>query len=280
LSLTKDDLEFVARLVHDDAGIVIDASKGYLVQDRLDAVARRAGLESVASLVRELRGPRGSRLHDTVVDALTTNETLFFRDESPFTTLERTVLPWLAERRADSRRLSVWCAAASTGQEPYSVAMCLRDTLRSVETWRLSILATDISPTALERARAARYTSFDIGRGLPEDKKRRWFVPDGRDWTLRQEIRSLVEFRRFNLLYADQQPGPFDLIFVRNVLIYFDVETKSRILRAMTRALAPDGLLVLGAGESILKLGVDLVRAANLPGAYYTRPGHPLLGPS
>ncbi len=277
MTLTKDDLDYVARLVHEDAGIVIDASKGYLVLDRLDSVARRAGLDSVASLVRELRGPLGRRLHENVVEALTTNETLFFRDDVPFETLAKTVLPWFSKQRRESRRLSVWCAAASTGQEPYSIAMTMRDALVSSELWHLSILATDISPAALERARAGRYTSFDIGRGLPEAMKRRWFEQDGRDWVLREELRRMVDFKRFNLLQSEQQTGPFDLIFVRNVLIYFDLETKSRILRAMTRALAPDGLLVLGAGESILKLGVDLVRCANLPGAYYAKPGHPLL---
>jgi len=275
-SIDDSDLEHISRIIHDDAGIVIDAGKNYLVQDRLESVARNVGLDSVKSLVRELRGPRGRALRESVVDAMTTNETFFFRDEVPFRTLGEQVLPWLARTRASQKRISLWCAAASTGQEPYSLAMTFLESACGATGWNLDQLATDISTTALERARIGRYTDFEVGRGLDEARRARYFERDGRFWVARPELKRLVDFKRFNLLHAQSQEGPFDLIFVRNVLIYFDVPTKAKILRAMSRALAPDGLLVLGAGESILQLDVNLVRVATLPGAYYARPGHPL----
>lgn len=274
--IDDSDLEHVSKIVHDDAGIVIDAGKSYLVQDRLESVARSVGLDSVKSLVRELRGPRSRMLREEVVDAMTTNETFFFRDEIPFETLGEKVLPWLTRARLDRKRISVWCAAASTGQEPYSLAMTFLESVTAPAAWNLDLLATDISPTALERAREGRYTEFEAGRGLDERRRDRYFKQDGRHWVARNELRSLVDFKRFNLLNTHSQEGPFDLIYVRNVLIYFDVPTKAKILRAMTRSLAPDGLIVLGAGESILQLDVDLERVVALPGAYYARPGHPL----
>jgi len=274
--LDPNDLEHVSKIVHDDAGIVIDAGKSYLVQDRLESVARKAGLDSVKSLVRELRGPRSRALRDSVVDAMTTNETFFFRDEVPFETLERTVLPWLTGVRGDHKRVSMWCAAASTGQEPYSFAMSFLESVAPPSSWDFELLATDISTSALDRARAGRYTDFEVGRGLDERRRDRYFQQEGRHWVARKGLQDRVKFKRFNLLMSGSQEGPFDIIFVRNVLIYFDVPTKSKILRAMSRVLAPDGLIVLGAGESILQLDVELERVSSLPGAYYGRPGHPL----
>lgn len=274
--LDPSDFEHVSRIVHDDAGIVIDETKSYLVQDRLRGVARGRGLDCVKSLVAALRQPDSRELRECVVDAMTTNETFFFRDEVPFTTLAEQVLPWLLRERAQRARLSIWCAAASTGQEPYSLAMSLVENVPRLSAWNVHLLATDLSPTALERARAGVYTDFEIGRGLDPARRDRFFRADGRRYAVHEKLKRLIDFQRFNLLNAESQEGPFDIVFLRNVLIYFDVATKTRILKGVARALGPNGLVVLGAGESILQLGVDLERIAKLPGAYYGRRGHPL----
>lgn len=249
--LHPDHFEYVRDLVRRRAGIVLDDGKEYLVESRLAALARARGVELADLVERTCRGDRG--LHGDVVDAMTTNETSFFRDLHPFETLRTEILPRLVEARRDTRSLRILSGAASTGQEAYSIAMMIRTSFPELAAWDVRVIGTDISREALARARAGRYTQLEVNRGLPAAMLR-WFAQEGRDFVIDDRIRSMVEFRELNLV----EPWPLlpacDVVLLRNVLIYFDLPTKQAILQRVRRVLAPDGLLFLGASETTLNL--------------------------
>ncbi len=245
--------EFVRRLVHERSAIVIDASKDYLVQSRLAPVARDAGLGGVDGLVEHLRRQPASPLRDVVVDAMTTNETSFFRDAAQWEALATHVLPELIERRRAQRTLTLWSAACSSGQEPYSIAMLMADRFpRVVAEWNVRIVASDLSAEMLGRAAAGRYSQLEVNRGLPAPYLVRYFRQVSGQWEVRDEVRQLVEFRALNLV--EPWPGlpPVDVLCMRNVLIYFDAMTKRRVLSRVHDVLRPDGHLMLGTAESTL----------------------------
>jgi chemotaxis protein methyltransferase CheR len=233
------------------SGLDLSADKQYLVESRLLPLARRAGLGGIPELVQKMRSS-SEQLTARVVEAMTTNETFFFRDKIPFDNLNDGILPALIQSRASRRSLRIWSAASSTGQEPYSIAMCLREYGAALSGWRIEIVATDLSHEVLEKSKAGLYSQFEVQRGLPIQHLVKYFTQLGEFWQISADIRGMVQHRQLNLLQDFSHLGKFDVIFCRNVLIYFDQETKVSIFERLARMLEPDGTLMLGAAESVV----------------------------
>jgi chemotaxis protein methyltransferase CheR len=251
--MNKSDFEFLRLFLKARSGLALTVEKRYLAESRLRPVCRRFELHSLAEVVTGLR--RGDRdLETAVIEAMTTNETYFFRDQSPFDLFRDVLLPRHLERRSAHRRLRIWCAAASTGQEPYSIAMLLDEASVRLSGWQIEILATDLSTEALEKARAGLYSQFEVQRGLPIRLLLKHFVQVGGQWRIAPQIRSMVQFRPLNLVTDFGSLGAFDVIYCRNVLIYFDSATKADVLRRLAEVMAPDGALLLGAAETVIGL--------------------------
>ncbi|RLV48798.1 protein-glutamate O-methyltransferase CheR [Nocardioides mangrovicus] len=252
-ALTMESFSYVSDLVRRESAIVLEAGKEYLVESRLGPVSRSAGLGDVNELVATLRSRPNATLAKAVVEALTTNETSFFRDAEPFNALRTTVLPELARTRP-TRSIRVWSAACSSGQESYSIAMTIRDT-PEVAGFRTEIVGTDLSEEMVERSRAGRYSQLEVNRGLPATTLVKNFTRAGAHWQIAPDLAAMTSFRTLNLMRPFVGLGRLDIVFVRNVLIYFDVPTKADILRRIRQTMAPDGFLFLGAAET--PMGVD-----------------------
>jgi chemotaxis protein methyltransferase CheR len=249
VAISAATFTFVADLVHRCSGLQLTAGKEYLVEARLLPLARQGDHGGVDEYVETLRQvPHGAE-NDRVVEALTTNETSWFRDFTPFQALTRQVIPALRRAHPAVTTVRVWSAGCSSGQEPYSIAMAMLDGYPGL---KVEITATDISQEALRRARAGRYSQIEINRGLPAAMLVRHFTRVGTEWEVSQQVRSKVAFSQNNLLQARPQGGPFDVIFLRNVLIYFDTETRARVLRRVRGVMGAGGFLLLGAAESTL----------------------------
>ena len=251
--MTPLDYDYLRKLLKDRSGLVLSVDKQYLVESRLTPLARKAGIASLGELVAKLRS-NNERLAVDVVEAMTTNESFFYRDKIPFDHFRDTIMPGLLAARARERRLRIWCAAASTGQEPYSLAMCLKEMKDKLAGWRVEILGTDLSTEVLEKAKAGVYSQFEVQRGLPIQMLVKHFSQVGDTWHISPEIRAMVQYRPLNLLSDFAHLGSFDVVFCRNVLIYFDQETKIGVLNRIARLLDPDGFLVLGAAETVVGL--------------------------
>jgi chemotaxis protein methyltransferase CheR len=251
---SSPDFDYIRRLVREASAIVLDEGKAYLVESRLGPLARREGIGSIHDLVERLQAERVGGLRQKVVEAMTTNETSFFRDLHPFEALKKAVVPERIAKAESTRQLDVWCAAASTGQEPYTIAMVLREYFPALANWTLRFLATDIAEDVLAKARLGRYSQFEVNRGLPATLLVKYFKKVGVEWHLSEPIRSMVEFRQMNLAMAWPTLPKMDIIFIRNVLIYFDVEMKRAILRKARGLLKPGGYLFLGGAETTLNL--------------------------
>jgi chemotaxis protein methyltransferase CheR len=265
------DFEYVRGLVKRQTAISLDDSKRYLVAARLLPVARQEGLESVGSLVARLRSSIDGPLHTRTVEAIATTETSFFRDHHPFEALRAHVLPDLLQRRAASRSLTIWCAACSSGQEPYSLAMLIRESFPQLIGWNVQILASDLSATMVDRATRGEYQQHEVNRGLPAHMLVRYFSQDGGRWRLAPEVRSMVRFFQHNLS-RDWTPVPVvDLVLMRNVLIYFEISDRRRVLASIRRHLRPDGYLLLGSAETTLNLD-DSYRREPFGRAVFYRP--------
>jgi chemotaxis protein methyltransferase CheR len=257
--ISRAAVDYLRRMVHTVSGIVLDAGKDYLFVDRLQPLLDAEGLVSLEQLIGRLERAAGGPLRQRVVEAMTTNETSFFRDGHPFEAVRTRVLPELARR--GGRDLDVWSAACSTGQEAYSLAIIAAD-LPLLAGWNVRLVGTDISSEVLARARAGRYTQVDVDRGLPALLRARHFEHFGRDYMVRPELRRLIEFRNLNLIAPWPALPPMDLIFLRNVLVYFDIETRRRILDRAALALGPGGYLCLGSSETMVSLGPRLTPVA------------------
>jgi len=254
-TIAPNDFDYLRQLVRERSAIVLEPGKEYLALSRLEPVARNEGLGSIRELVASLRSERvPGRLADAVVDAMTTNETSWFRDVHPFESFRTTVLPDVRARRAAARTMSIWSAASSSGQEPYSIAMVLKDSMPDIDGWNVRIHATDLSPTMVERTRSGRYTQLEVNRGLPAQLLVRHLRRDGTLWQVDESLRRMVQAEQHNLAGAWKPMGPFDVVLLRNVLIYFDVPTKQEILRQVRRVLAPGGWLLLGGSETTLNI--------------------------
>ena len=253
MTLTAQEFTFISGLVRRDASIVLEAGKEYLVEARLLPLARKAGIQTVSEYVHRAQQRPEPEIHRQIVDALTTNETSFFRDSEPFQALIHHLLPDLLRARSGMRTLRIWSAACSSGQEPYSLAMLLQDAMPA--GWSYEIVATDISLEMLTRAEAGTFTQLEVNRGLPAPLLVRHFERVGAHWKASQALRNVVTFKRLNLAAPLPPMGMFDLIFVRNVLIYFDIETKLSVLGQVSNLLRPDGWLFLGSAETTI--GID-----------------------
>jgi chemotaxis protein methyltransferase CheR len=252
--VTPLDYDYLRKLLRERSGLVLSADKQYLVESRLLPVARKAALAGLTELVQRLKGPNAEQLVIDVVEAMTTNESFFFRDKIPFEHFCETIVPAMINQRAAQRRIRIWCAAASTGQEPYSLAMCLKEMGSLIAGWRIEIVATDISNEVLEKATAGIYSQFEVQRGLPIQLLVKYFSQIGDAWQIAPDIRAMVRYRPLNLLGDFAHLGAFDVVFCRNVLIYFDQETKSGVLDRIARVTDRDGYLVLGAAETVIGL--------------------------
>jgi chemotaxis protein methyltransferase CheR len=249
--VTPQDYEFLRKLLKERSGLDLSADKQYLVESRLVPLARKAGLPGISELVARMKSGDAVMITD-VVEAMTTNETFFFRDKIPFDHMRDTILPVLARSRASRRTLRIWSAACSTGQEPYSIAMCLREKAAMLAGWRIEIVGTDLSQEVLEKSKSGIYSQFEVQRGLPIQLLVKYFAQIGEMWQLNADIRGMVQYRQLNLLQDFSSLGKFDVIFCRNVLIYFDQETKAAIFERIAKVLEPDGMLMLGAAESVV----------------------------
>ncbi len=252
--MTPFDYDYLRKLLKDRSGLVLSADKQYLVESRLLPIARRVGTGNLSDLVAKLKNPGAEPLIVDVVEAMTTNESFFFRDKIPFDHFREFMVPSLLRARAGQHRIRIWCAAASTGQEPYSLAMILKEMGGLLAGWRIEILATDLANDVLEKARAGLYSQFEVQRGLPIQLLMKYFAQSGDTWQISPEIRAMVQFRPLNLLSDFAGLGTFDVVFCRNVLIYFDQPTKIGVLERLARVMEPDGYLVLGAAETVVGL--------------------------
>jgi chemotaxis protein methyltransferase CheR len=253
MTLSSQEFAFISGLVRRDAAIVLEAGKEYLVEARLLPLARQFGVTTVSEFVNRAQQRPEPETHRRIVDALTTNETSFFRDGEPFNQLVTTVIPDMVARRAANRTLKIWSAACSSGQEPYTLAMVLQDALPI--GWSFDIVGSDISTEMLRRAEAGQYSQLEVNRGLPATLLVRHFERTGANWKVSPALKKSVSFKRLNLAAPFPAMGPFDIVFIRNVLIYFDVETKRSVLQRVANTLRPDGWLFLGSAETTI--GID-----------------------
>ena len=251
--MTPADFDFLRKFLKDRSGLDLSAEKRYLIESRLLPLARRLNLPGIPELVQKVRSG-AEPLASDVVEAMTTNETFFFRDKLPFDHLRDELIPKMLQARASRKSLRIWCAACSTGQEPYSIAMVLKEMGEQLAGWRTEIIATDLSRAVLEKSRSGLFSQFEVQRGLPIQLLVKYFRQSGEIWQLNPDIRAMVQFRQLNLLQDFSHLGKFDIVFCRNVLIYFDQDTKISIFNRISKLLEPDGYLALGAAETVVGL--------------------------
>ena len=268
MSLPAAAFDSLAALLRDRSGLTIGPDKTYLLETRLGPIAKREKLPDLAALAARLRGPGAEPLVREVVEAVTTNESLFFRDSKPFVHVRATALPRLHAARPPGIPLRIWSAAASTGQEAYSLAMIAAELRPAMSDRRIEILGTDLAREPLARAREGLYTQFEVQRGLPVQMLVKHFRKEEANWRIAEPLRAAVSFREWNLLDNPAPLGRFDVVFCRNVLIYFDPPTKAKVLEGIARQLAPDGLLYLGGAETVLGITDRLLAVPDAPGAY------------
>lgn len=248
------DFEYLRQLVREHSGIVLFADKTYLAELYLQPIVESSGFTSIAELISYLRNHAFNNLHVQTIEALVTTETSFFRDKYPFEALKQYVLPELIKQRAIERSLNIWCAACSNGQEPYSIAILIQEHFPVLVNWPLKLIASDFSTKVLARARQGHYNQLEINRGLPKNIRDTYFQRLENNWQINQEIRQMVDFRQFNLVQTWPDLPQFDVIFLRNVLIYFDIVTKKALLKKVKQQLRSDGYLFLGSGETTINL--------------------------
>ncbi|MGO9004411.1 MAG: CheR family methyltransferase [Beijerinckiaceae bacterium] len=264
------DFDALRRFLSHSSGLSLDADKAYLAESRLAAIIERTGCADLGQLMRRLNGGADPELSQEIIDAMMTNETFFFRDRLPFDSFRKIILPQLLEARRNVRRLRIWCCACSRGQEPYSLAMIIDEEAQKLTGWNVEILATDLSRSVLAGAREGLYSQFEVQRGLPISYLLRYFRQEGDRWRINEHLRSRVRFEELNLMSDFRRLGRFDVIFCRNVLIYFDVPTKKNVLGRLVQALPPDGYFLMGAAETVVGLTDALVphaecRSINVP---------------
>jgi chemotaxis protein methyltransferase CheR len=270
--VTGDDILQISRLVHGLCGIVLDETKGYLVESRLGRIAEAAGCATFAELASKARLSTARALQNEIIDAITTQETLFFRDGSPFEALRHKAIPDLIDRMSGAlfgKRLRIWSAAASTGQEAYSMAMTLCELLPDIRTWDVTILGTDISNSAVRQASAGRYAKHEIQRGMDARLLPRYFTEEPGGWKVKDELRAMVTFSRRNLLEPFTELGPFDVILCRNVAIYFDPPARRSLFLRLTERLVPDGYLFVGSSECLTDLGPQFTPQHHCRASFY-----------
>ena len=262
------DFQFLSALIKERSGIALSSDKTYLLENRLRPLAAQRRLNDIAALVAQMRSTRDEPLIRDVVEAMTTNESLFFRDGKPFELVRTVVLPRLVAARPKERPIRIWSAACSSGQEAYSIAITLLEEDALLAGRPVEIIATDIAMTMLAKAEAGLYSQFEVQRGLPIRLLLKYFTQRGTNWEIAQRLKAMVSFRHHNIMSECASLGRFDIVFCRNVLIYFDEATKKRVIERIAQVLAPDGVLVLGAVESIIGLSTGLEAVPGASGVY------------
>ncbi|WP_437223589.1 CheR family methyltransferase [Planctomicrobium sp. SH661] len=260
MPLATANFDYLREVVARRSGNVVSVTQSYLVESRLQPMAESLGLANVEALVAELQRAPASTLHDKVAEAMTINETSFFRDLQPFDALRNDVLPAILARKASERRLNIWSAASSSGQEPYSIAMLLREHFPQCHDWQVQILATDLSDEMLRRTKSGSYSQFEVNRGLPARLLVKYFERQGTQWQAKPELRDWIVCRKLNLTMPFTGMPEFDVVFLRNVLIYFNQAGKESILSRIHRVMSPHGTLFLGGGETMVNLNVPFAR--------------------
>jgi chemotaxis protein methyltransferase CheR len=271
--MTDQEFNYIRQFLFERSGIFLEEGKQYLVETRLAPILRQQELGSIGDLIARLRFQPETGLPRQIVEAMVTTESSFFRDHLPFEALRKVVLPELMERRRAERRLHIWCAASSHGQEPYSLALLLREHFPELLGWRIMLLASDISQEVLARAREGRYNQIEVNRGLPATLLVKYFEQQGTHWQLKPTIRSMVDFQEINLTRGWPALPRMDLVLIRNVMIYFDIPTKKTILGKMARVLQPDGYLLLGGAETTFNLDDAYRRVEALKAGFYQLSG-------
>ncbi|RVU33717.1 chemotaxis protein CheR [Hwanghaeella grinnelliae] len=274
-----EDFELLAKTVKERSGLVLSKDKAYLLETRLMPVARKHGLKGLDELSDQVRR-RNETLIGDITEAMTTNESLFFRDNKPFDQFKAAVLPGLMKAREGQKRVRIWSAACSSGQEPYSLSMLIKEEGAKLTDWRFDIMATDISMEMINKAKAGIYTQFEVQRGLPITLLIKYFKQNGDKWILDSAIRSMVQFKPFNLLESLSGMGQFDIVFCRNVLIYFDQATKGKVLDGIANQLADDGVLYLGGAETVLGITDRFAPVPGYRGMYQKKGGTPAVVPA
>ncbi|GJL80111.1 MAG: chemotaxis protein methyltransferase [Nitrospinaceae bacterium] len=254
MGISTNDFQYISKMVQELSAIVLEPGKEYLVESRLQPLAQKEGLATIEDLVKKMQREPHNGISAKVVEAMTTNETSFFRDIHPFETLKGFVFPDLIEKRGTTRELNIWCGASSSGQEPYTLAMLMRENFPELLSWKINYYASDISNEMLDRCRNGIYSQLEVNRGLPAAMMVKYFERHGTEWQIKEDIRKMIDFRITNL--SEQWPlmPKLDLVMMRNVLIYFDIEMKKQILGKIKALLKPDGYLFLGAAETTLNL--------------------------
>ena len=265
--MTPADFEFVANLLKRRSGLVLTPDKSYLIESRFSPLARQLNLANIDAVIAKLRAG-DEKVACAATEAMTTNESFFFRDKTPFEHFEKVILPKMLQARVATKRLRIWCAAASSGQEPYSLAMILKEKAALLKEWKVDIVGTDLSTEILAKAQAGLYTQFEVQRGLPIQLLMKYFTKEGESWRIKDEIRSMVQYRPANLLDAYTAMGSFDVIYCRNVLIYFDEATKKNILMRLGQLMPADGYLLLGAAETVVGLTTSFSPLEGARGLY------------
>jgi chemotaxis protein methyltransferase CheR len=260
MPVSKSDFNYIRDLVLERSAIVLEDGKEYLVESRIGQVAETEGFDSIGQLVQALQKNSHNGLKSKVIEAITTNETSFFRDIHPFEALKNAILPELIEKHKNTRKLNIWCAASSSGQEPYSIAMLIREHFPILLDWKINFIASDISEKMLSRCRSGRFSQLEVNRGLSAPFLVKYFEKTGSAWFIREELRKMIYFQQINLSRELPYLPKMDIIFMRNVLIYFDVDTKKKILKQLNSVLQPDGYLFLGAAESTINLDSSFER--------------------
>lgn len=255
-------------LLKEKSGLTLTPDKAYLLESRLTPVAKKWGYSSLDTMCMALRGVPDPNLIKDVVEAMTTNETSFFRDSKPFDLFRDYMLPEMMKSRASAKKLRIWCAAASSGQEPYSLSMLLKEKGAALNGWTIDIIGTDISTEILDTAKRGEYSQFEVQRGLPITLLMKYFEQKGEKWCLKDDIKKMVKYQYFNLLDSMASLGKFDIVFCRNVLIYFDRDTKAEILNRMAKQMAPDSMLVLGGAETVMGITETFKPLADKRGLY------------
>lgn len=258
MSLAKEDFNALIKIIKDRSGIALAEDKEYLLEGRLLSVTRKYSLEDVGALVRCLKEAANEEMVTDIIEAMTTNESFFFRDIKPFTQLSQIIIPDLLKKTPNKKDFRIWSAACSSGQEPYSILMTL-DEDPQCKDLNFTLLATDIDEHILQKARGGLYTQFEVQRGVPVTRLLKYFTQEGERWRIRREFTAKVEFRQFNLMDDSADLGQFDIIFCRNVLIYFDLETKRKVLHRISQRMGKHSALFLGAAESTLGMDLDLI---------------------
>jgi len=260
MPISNSDFNYIRELVVEHSGIVLESGKEYLVESRIGLVARTEGFDTIKLLVEALRQNSLNGLQFKVIEALTTNETSFFRDIHPFETLKKIILPKLIKDRKNTKELNIWCAASSSGQEPYSMAMLIQENFPILLDWKVNFIASDISEKMLNRCRSGKFSQLEVNRGLPAAFLIKYFEKNGPTWSIKKQLRERIQFQQINLSRELPYLPGMDIIFLRNVLIYFDIEMKKKILKQLRSILKPDGYLFLGGAETTLNLDESYTR--------------------